>query len=110
MHYYLLLVIQQFFTMKIIIVGTAYPFRGGLAAYNERLAHEFIKEGHDVEIYTFTIQYPSFLFPGKTQFSTETAPQDLVIHRTINSINPTTWIKTGKAIKRKKADKIIFCY
>jgi len=110
MHYYLLLVIQQFFTMKIIIVGTAYPFRGGLAAYNERLAHEFIKEGHDVEIYTFTIQYPSFLFPGKTQFSTETAPQDLVIHRTINSINPTTWIKTGKAIKKKKADKIIFCY
>ena len=54
--------------MKIIIVGTSYPFRGGLAAFNERLAGEFMKQGNEVEIYTFTLQYPSFLFPGKTQF------------------------------------------
>ena len=52
--------------MKIIIIGTAYPYRGGLSAFNERLAQEFVAEGHDVEIYTFTLQYPGFLFPGKT--------------------------------------------
>ena len=52
--------------MKIIILGTAYPYRGGLAAFNERLANEFQKQGHEVEIYTFTLQYPNFLFPGKT--------------------------------------------
>lgn len=97
-------------TMKIIIVGTTYPYRGGLAAYNERLAREYSKQGHEVEIYTFSLQYPSFLFPGKTQFSGEKAPADLKIHRRINSLNPVSWIKTGREIKKKSPDKVIFCY
>ena len=63
--------------MKILIVGTAYPYRGGMAAFNERLAYQFIQEGHEVEIYTFTLQYPSFLFPGKTQYSNGKAPKNL---------------------------------
>lgn len=96
--------------MKIIIVGTAYPYRGGLAAFNERLAKEFIKEGNEVEIITFTLQYPKFLFPGKTQFSTEKAPTDLKITREINSINPFNWRKVGKKIKNKLPDKVIFSY
>lgn len=96
--------------MKIIIVGTAFPYRGGLAAYNERLAREYVKQGHDVEIVTFTVQYPGFLFPGTTQFSTESKPTDLKIHRRINAINPLNWILVGKEIRKKSADKIIFCY
>lgn len=96
--------------MKIIIVGTAYPFRGGLAAYNERLARQYVTEGHEVEIITFTVQYPAMLFPGKTQYSEEQQPTDIKISRLINSMNPATWIKTGKYIKRKQADKVIFCY
>ncbi|MDX9748655.1 MAG: glycosyltransferase [Paludibacter sp.] len=96
--------------MRIIIVGTAYPYRGGLAAYSERLAQEYQREGHDVEIITFTLQYPSFLFPGKTQYSSELQPDDLKITRMINTLNPLSWIRTGKAIRRKKADKVIFCY
>jgi len=62
--------------MHIIIIGTAYPFRGGLAAFNERLAREYQLQGHKVEIMTFTLQYPGFLFPGKTQFSSEPRPED----------------------------------
>lgn len=96
--------------MKIIIVGTAFPYRGGLATYNERLAQEFVKQGHEVELYTFTLQYPSFLFPGKTQFSDKPAPDDLKIIRRINSMNPLSWLKTGREIKAKNPDKIIFCY
>lgn len=96
--------------MKIIIVGTAYPYRGGLAAFNERLAREFVRQGNEVEIYTFTLQYPSFLFPGKTQFSDDEAPADLKINRKINSVNPLNWVSVGKEIKAKKPDKIIYCY
>jgi glycosyltransferase involved in cell wall biosynthesis len=96
--------------MKIIIVGTAHPYRGGLAAFNERLAREFINQGDEVEIFTFTLQYPSFLFPGKTQFSSEAAPNNLSIKRKINAINPFNWIKIGREIKKRKADKVIFCY
>jgi len=96
--------------MKIIIVGSAYPYKGGLAAYNDRLAREYIRHGHDVEIYTFSMLYHSFLSSGKSQFSSESTPVDLKINRTINSINPASWIKTGLAIKKKSPDKIIFCY
>ena len=93
--------------MNIIIVGTAYPYRGGLSAFNERLAAEYMAQGHKVEIYTFTMQYPNFLFPGKTQYSTEPAPKDLVIHRKVNSCNPLNWIKVGREIRRKRPDMVI---
>lgn len=96
--------------MHIIIIGTAYPYRGGLAAYNERLAREYQRQGHEVEIMTFTLQYPQFLFPGNTQYSAEQKPDDLKITRCINSVNPLSWISTGRKIKRKAPDKVIFCY
>lgn len=93
--------------MKVIIVGTAYPYRGGLSAFNERLAYEYLQRGDEVEIYTFTLQYPSFLFPGKTQYSDEPAPKGLTIHRRINSINTFNWLKTGREIARKRPDLLI---
>jgi len=96
--------------MKIIIVGTAFPYRGGLAAFNERLAREYVKQGHEVEIITFSLQYPGFLFPGKSQFSTEFAPEDLNITRMINSVDPLNWVKVGRKIKAKAPDRVIFCY
>lgn len=96
--------------MKIIIVGTAFPYRGGLAAYNERLAREYVKQGNEVEIITFSLQYPAFLFPGKSQYSTEFAPEDLKIQRMIHSVNPLNWLKVGRNIKKKSPDMVIFCY
>ncbi|NDP20727.1 MAG: glycosyltransferase [Paludibacter sp.] len=96
--------------MKIIIIGTAFPYRGGLATYNERLAHEYARQGNEVEIITFTLQYPGFLFPGKTQYSAELAPANLKITRKINAINPLNWIKVGREIKKKSPDLVIFCY
>lgn len=93
--------------MKIIIAGPAYPYRGGIAAFNERLANELISEGHDVELYTFTLQYPSFLFPGKTQYSNASPPENLKIYRKINSVNPFNWLAIGREIKKKEADILI---
>lgn len=96
--------------MKIIILGTAYPYRGGLAAFNERLAYEFQNQGHEVEICTFTLQYPKFLFPGKTQYSPDPAPENLTIYRKVNSCNPLNWLKVGKEIAKKNADVVVFAY
>jgi len=96
--------------MKIIIVGTAFPYRGGLASYNERLAREFVKQGNEVEVITFTLQYPSFLFPGKSQFSSEPAPTHIKELKSIHYVNPINSIKVGRAIKQKSADRVIFCY
>ena len=96
--------------MKIIILGTAYPFRGGLATFNERLARQLQAEGHEVEVITFTLQYPSFLFPGKTQYSSEQAPADLHITQQVNSCNPLNWWKVGNKIRRMQPDLLITCY
>ncbi|TSA50872.1 MAG: glycosyltransferase [Sphingobacteriales bacterium] len=96
--------------MKIIILGSAYPLRGDLATYNERLAKAFQDEGHDVTIYNFSLQYPSILFPGKSQYSTEGAPNDLKIITKVNSINPLNWIAVGNEIKNLKPDLLIVKY
>jgi len=96
--------------MKIIILGTAWPYRGGLATFNERLAKQFVSEGHEVEIWTFTLQYPSFLFPGKTQYTTEPAPEGLVIRRELNSCNPFNWWRVGRAVRKAAPDMLICCY
>ena len=96
--------------MYILILGTAHPYRGGLAAYNERLALQFLTEGHQPEILTFTLQYPGLLFPGKTQYSDNTAPENIRISRVINSINPFNWIRTGLQIRKMKPDILLIKY
>ena len=90
-----------------MIIGSAHPLRGGLATYNERLAKEYINQDNDVTIYTFSLQYPGFLFPGKTQYSTEPAPEGIPIKIEINSINPLNWIKVGRHIKNERPDLVI---
>lgn len=97
-------------TQKISILGTAHPFRGGLAVYNERLANAFQDEGAAVKIETFTLQYPGFLFPGKTQFADWDAPKNLTIEQSVNSINPLNWMKVGQKIRNQKPDLLIIKY
>lgn len=96
---------------KVLIIGSAYPLRGGgLATFNERLARAFIQNGDQVRIETFSLQYPSFLFPGKTQYSDEAAPDDLDIKVSVNSINPFNWIKIGRKLKKEKPDLVVLRY
>ena len=95
---------------KVIIIGPAHPLRGGLASFNERLARQFQSQGFNTSIYTFSLQYPSFLFPGTTQYSTEPKPLDLNIKVCINSINPFSWIKVGLELKKIQPDIIVVRY
>ncbi len=96
--------------MNITFLGPAYPYRGGIAALNNRLAQELIFEGHNVKIETFTLQYPNFLFPGKTQFSEDAKPKNLNITRSVNSINPINWKIVGNKIKKDAPDILIVRY
>lgn len=95
---------------NIVIIGPAHPLRGGLASYDERLAREFNHQGYHATIYTFSYQYPGFLFPGTTQFSTEPKPADLDIRIRINSINPLNWVAVGNELRKLKPDIIIVRY
>ncbi|MBL7813476.1 MAG: glycosyltransferase [Saprospiraceae bacterium] len=92
---------------NIVIIGPAHPLRGGLATFDERLARAFQDEGHRVSIITFSLQYPNFLFPGKTQYSSDPAPEAIDIQVLINSINPFNWLMVGQKINRMKPDLVI---
>ena len=92
---------------NVVIIGPAHPLRGGLATFNQRLAKEFGISGHDCSIYSFSLQYPSFLFPGKTQYSDEPAPGGTRIHSVINSVNPFNWVRIGKRLRKEKPDIIV---
>jgi glycosyltransferase involved in cell wall biosynthesis len=102
---------SAFHKKKIIIIGPAYPLRGGgMSTFNERLARAFQQAGHTVSIYTFSLQYPSFLFPGTSQYSTEAAPLGLDIKVVINSVNPLNWVKVGNLIRAERPDIIVVRY
>ena len=98
--------------MKIAIIGTAFPMRGGIAQYNSIL-YKYLSVNNDVKVFSFKRQYPEFLFPGKTQFETgEPAfkiPDDKNII-SIDSINPFNWFFTALKIRKEKPDLIIYKY
>lgn len=96
--------------MKIVILGPAYPYRGGIALFDDRLTAELQTMGHEVEEWTFTLQYPGFLFPGTTQFSEDPAPEGITTVRKMNSINPLNWIKVGRQLKKMKPDLIVVAF
>lgn len=96
--------------MNIVILGPAHPYRGGLASIMETMAREYISRGHSVKIYTFSLQYPSILFPGKSQTVTTPPPQDLHIERIVNTCNPLNWIAVGNRIRREAPDMVLMKY
>lgn len=95
---------------NIVFLGPAHPYRGGIASFTERLARQFNDAGHQTMLCTFRLQYPSFLFPGKTQYTSASAPADLNIRRWVNTLNPINWIITGLRLKALKPDFIIVRY
>ncbi|MBC7848736.1 MAG: glycosyltransferase [Chitinophagaceae bacterium] len=92
---------------KVIIIGPAHPLRGGLASFDQRLCKQFLAEGYDCSIFSFSLQYPSFLFPGTTQYTSEPAPENMRIFSVINSIHPLNWLHNGNQIKNLRPDIVV---
>ncbi|MBN1351623.1 glycosyltransferase [candidate division KSB1 bacterium] len=96
--------------MKIILIGTAYPMRGGIAHYVALLYENLKKAGHDVKIISFKRQYPDRFFPGKTQEDNSKEIIELDSLPLIDSINPFNWINVFRKIRAEKPDIIIYKY
>ena len=97
-------------TMKITILGPAHPYRGGLASIMEIMARTFQRRGDEVDIKTFTLQYPSLLFPGESQTVATPPPADLRICRCVNTMNPLNWVRVGRRIRRERPDFVLMKY
>lgn len=96
---------------KVVILGSAHPLRGGgIATFNERMAKAFIEGGYELEIVSFSLQYPSIFFPGKSQYSDDPAPEGLKIYSWLNSINPFNWFSTARKIRKLNPDLVVVRY
>ena len=96
--------------MKVIIIGSAYPYRGGIAHYTGLLYKALLKRGHIVKVVTFKRQYPRFLFPGKTQVESGGLVEKIETSQLIDSINPFNWLRVGFKVASEKPDIVIFKY
>ncbi len=76
----------------------------------EMLARTFQRRGHEVDIRTFTLQYPALLFPGKSQTVATPPPEDLRIRRCVNTMNPLNWLQVGRALRRERPDFLLLKY
>jgi D-inositol-3-phosphate glycosyltransferase len=98
---------------KIILISTAFPYRGGIAATTDRLAQEYASRDTSVEIWTYKLLYPKIIFPGKSQYhdlEKHAAPENIIIKRKISSINPFNWLKVGRELKKSRPTKVIIRY
>jgi glycosyltransferase involved in cell wall biosynthesis len=96
--------------MNVVIIGPAHPLRGGLASFDQRLCKAFMDEGYTASIYSFSLQYPGFLFPGTTQYSSDPPPEHIEIHSLINSVNPFSWLRVGRRLRRESPDLVVVRY
>lgn len=92
---------------NVVIIGPAHPLRGGLASFDQRLCKQFLLEGNECCIYSFSLQYPSLLFPGTSQYTTEPRPEGLEIYSVINSIYPPNWWQVGDEMRRVQPDIVV---
>ena len=94
--------------MKIVYLGTAYPLRGGIAHYNALLFNELRSRGHDIHMISFSRQYPSIFFPGKTQKDLGEECIKVESEQMLDSIGPYSWLRVAHRVSQYKPDLIIY--
>lgn len=95
----------------IVIIGPVWPYRpGGMTSFNQRLVREWQDQGHVVKVLNYTVQYPSWFFPGTSQYTAEPSPVGLDAHRVLNTMSPWTWWKSARLIVRWKPDLVLVRY
>ena len=94
-------------TKKVCLVGPAYPYRGGIAHFTSLLAAEFAKD-HEILVVNFKRLYPSFLFPGKTQYDESGEKLAVENVRVIDSLNPLTFWRAARLIARFAPQLVVF--
>ncbi len=96
--------------MKIAILSCFYPYRGGIAQFNANIFEE-LSQTHEVKAFNFSRQYPSILFPGKTQLvEEEDTATRIPSVRILDTANPVTYIKTSNVIRKWEPDLLIMRY
>ena len=95
--------------MRLGIVSTFPPFRGGISTFNHRLMQALVDAGHEVHVVNWSRQYPQLFFPGKTQWASTTNSKGPEYPALLDSINPLTWKRTAKHLQDlEPLDAVVF--
>ncbi|UCD98419.1 MAG: glycosyltransferase [Chloroflexota bacterium] len=93
--------------MKLVVVGPIYPYRGGIAHYNAQLCRELIKDNHIIDIFSFQRQYPSWLYPGKSDKEPTQPQSKLDVEYSLDPVYPWTWFRTASVVNKKNPDAVL---
>ena len=93
--------------MKIVIISPSPPLRGGIATHTACLYNELSKN-HSVLIINYKKLYPNFLFPGKTQYNSDSSKLNIPSKKIINSIKPSSWKRACDEIGSFSPDLVLF--
>jgi glycosyltransferase involved in cell wall biosynthesis len=94
--------------VKVVIVGPAFPLRGGIAHHVYNINKALRYRGHWTETISYSRLYPAFLFPGKTMLDNSQDALDVNALQILDSVNPFTWIRTVATIRSLKPDIVLF--
>lgn len=94
--------------MRFALIGPVYPYRGGIAHYTTMLCKALRERGHDVLPISFKRQYPTWLFPGRSDKDPSKKPLEVDdAQYWIDSMNPITWVTTSWRVRRYQPDAVI---
>ena len=93
-----------------MLIGPSHPYRGGIAQTQNEFALSLIKLGKNVRLITFKKLYPNYLFPGKSQYTSEPESNQLKVERLIHSYNPINWMKVADTINKINPKVLVFRY
>jgi glycosyltransferase involved in cell wall biosynthesis len=93
--------------VRIGVVGPTYPYRGGIAHYTTLLVRHLRAAGHDAPLYSFTRQYPRWLFPGKTDKDPSSTPLRVDCDYILDPMNPLTWLRLVRRVRADNPDLLV---
>ena len=98
--------------MRIALLSSFYPLRGGISQFNASLLEELGKcRNITPRAFSFSRQYPSLLFPGKTQYVTpEDEARPVAADAVLDTVNPLSWIRTARLIRDWRPDLLVMKY
>lgn len=93
--------------MWLTVIGPTHPFRGGIAHYTTLLVR-CLRSRHEVRFFSYTRQYPHWLYPGNTDLDPSSA---LLIHEqpthTFDALNPLAWFRLAQTVKRSNSRLVV---
>jgi glycosyltransferase involved in cell wall biosynthesis len=94
---------------RVAVVGPAHPFKGGVAHHTMTLAQRLGDAGHEVEIVSWSRQYPARLYPGEPFVQGEPELDDMPpIRRGLAWNRPDSWWREARRLRSR--DLVVFAH